>query len=155
MFPASVGFGSSAVAQHSTLQKPQALEQQFAAEEQKAETPQARLAPQAEADVAAVAPPTNGAALSVEAVTALQQVQEEQAATSRQDIGNAAAQREATDVQDQQPVVEIVAGNQNAEQARQQNDAAQARDDARGDVPQNEDTDTAGRSTRNPIDLQI
>ena len=155
MFPASVGFGSSAVAQHGTLQKPEATEQRFAAPEQEAEAPEAKVGPQANTDTAPVAPPSNGASLSVEAVTALQQVQEEQATTSRPAFNTAAVQQNDAFSQDQQPVVETVAGNQNAEQARQQNDAAQASEDARGDVPQNEETDNAGRSTRNPLDLQI
>ncbi len=155
MFPASVGFGSSAVAQHSALQKPQAPEQQFAAEEQAADSPEVKISGEAPEATAPVAPPSNGAALSVEAVTALQQVQEEQAATNRQDIGAIGAQQNDAVFETQQAAVETVESTQNAEQARQQNNASQARDDARGDVPQNEDTDTAGRSTRNPLDLQI
>ncbi len=150
MFPASVGFGGTAVAQHTAVHKPEIPDQHFDSAPQ--EAPEA--AAPANSDTAAAVPATNGAPISVEAVTALQQVQEEQATTARNEV---------TANSNDQAIVGAIAEDQadgatnvqNAEVQRQENDAEQARVDARGEVPDGEETDTAGRSQRNPLDLQI
>jgi len=151
MFPASVGFSGGAVAQHSAVSKPEIPEQHF-------DNTAPQDAPEAQAalssETAATVPATNSAPISVEAVTALQQVQEEQATTARNDVGSNVVEQNVASLQ-QQDQAQSATNVENVEVQRQENDAEQARVDARGEVPDGEETDTAGRSQRNPLDLQI
>ncbi|OUR79503.1 hypothetical protein A9Q83_03620 [Alphaproteobacteria bacterium 46_93_T64] len=110
-----------------------------------------------DASVPAV-PATNGAPLSVDAVTALQQVQAEEATAEQRVAGAATA---AVDNEEQANLLVaqsedtdgVAAATVQVEELEQE--ATASRDEASEEISVGEETDTAGRSVRNPLDLQI
>jgi hypothetical protein len=160
MLSAAIGAPVSAALQTGGAQKLQTPEQGFEQQEQASKS-----APAANSFGTPTIPATNGAPISVEAVTALQQVDSDQAASQQRSSTEAAASGPAA-------VAEGGRGSVSAEQASGGNSAngvaggllaealaseqsSATEEAARGNVPQGEETDGAGRSERNPLNLQI
>ncbi|WP_169570046.1 hypothetical protein [Sneathiella limimaris] len=100
-------------------------------------------------------PATNSAPISVDAVTALQQVEAEAAPETQRGADPATAATTGPTEVGTPPAEE--AGVEAAAQQVQQleEEGNQSRANSENTVAASEDTDTAGRSARNPIDLQI
>lgn len=103
-----------------------------------------------EESTAPAVPPTNGVSISLEAVTALQQADETVASDNQTDnlqLNQAVAAdiRDSAEISgDEDPVVEA-----------EGSEAQESRQTASTELPVGEETDSAGRSVRNPLDLQI
>ena len=152
MLSATIGAASAGFPLRGAEAKPALPEQRFenaAAPEETATAPSATTTP--------TIPATNGAQISVEAVTALQQVDAE-AAVNEQRGAVASSQGN-----DENAVVEL--GTQTDEgdgveaaavQVQElEEEAVQSRNSDAEEVPVGEETDAAGRSVRNPLNLQI
>ncbi|WP_025899248.1 hypothetical protein [Sneathiella glossodoripedis] len=148
MLSASIGAPSANLPVRGAEAKPEIPEQHF-------DSPAAEEAKGQAGSNAPVVPSTNSAQISVEAVTALQQVQEDLAVseqrfvTTSQDTENAVAELGAQN-DEQNGVAAATAEVQELEE-----EAAQSRSNSADEVPVGEDTDSAGRSARNPLNLQI
>lgn len=151
MLSATIGASSAGLSLRGAEAKPAIPEQSFdktAAPKDTNNAPNPAATP--------IIPATNGAQISVEAVTALQQVAAE-APVNDQRIAVAAPQ------DNENAVVEL--GTQNTEgdgveaaafQVQElEEEAVQSRNFTTDEVPVGEDTDAAGRSVRNPLNLQI
>ncbi len=144
MFPTPVGSATGGVQPSTPIEKAKETEEFTAPQSAQAEKPQP------EGQGLPPVPGSSGAPISLEAVTALQQVQDTTSANARQET--TAATPETRDTADYQ------AARQAAEEpALEAAELASAenRYEARTEVPAGEDTDAAGRSARNPLNLQI
>ncbi len=112
-----------------------------------------RDAPVAAETKAAVVPPTSGGAISLEAVTALQQADDSAANNNEASSvkfplpgvdGPATAEQVAVTTGAEDPVIEA-----------ESTDRQESRQSSSTEVAVGEETDGAGRSVRNPLDLQI
>lgn len=151
MFPSSLGAAVGGVQPAIPVQK-QETNAEFAQPAQE----------QLELDIAPknsvpVVPPTNGASLSPEAITAIQQATE-----STETIANNTQIASAQDLQSKisdeiktQSEVVIADGSQDPTVEAENAEAVESRQSESTDLPVGEETDSAGRSVRNPLDLQI
>lgn len=98
-------------------------------------------------------PSTSGTPLSAEAITALQQVEDTTVAQDRQDGRGSVdlLNRENIQLDRQQEQNGQAAFNA----ANEDQEVADQRAELRSEVPVGEETDNAGRSARNPLNLQI
>ncbi len=143
MFPTPVGSATGGVQPSTPIEKVKETEEFTAPQPAQAEKPQP------EGQGLPPVPGSSGAPISLEAVTALQQVQDTASTSARQEVAaNTQAARD-TDYQ----VTRQTAGDPALEAAEQV--SAENRYEARSEVPAGEDTDAAGRSARNPLNLQI
>ena len=143
MFPTPVGSATGGVQPSTPIEKVKETEEFTAPQSAQAEKPQP------EGQGLPPVPGSSGAPISLEAVTALQQVQDTTSANARQETAATTPKTRDTDYQ---------AARQAAEEpAREAAELASAenRYEARTEVPAGEDTDAAGRSARNPLNLQI
>ncbi len=149
MLSATIGAQSASLPIRGAEAKPEIPEQHF---DNAANSDEAS---EATSSATPTVPANSGAQISVEAVTALQQVDKELA------VGE---QRLATEVpQNDDAVVELGVQNEEndgleaatAEVQELEEEAAQSRSNSSEEVHVGEETDNAGRSARNPLDLQI
>jgi len=98
-------------------------------------------------------PSTNGAPLSAEAITALQQIEDTTAAQERQDARGSVDLLNRENVQVER--TEQQTGQAAFAAANEDQKVSDQRAEQGSEVPAGEQTDNAGRSTRNPLNLQI
>jgi hypothetical protein len=149
MLSATIGAQSAALPIRGAEAKPEIPAQHFDSAASSDE------AAEATSSATPTVPANSSAQISVEAVTALQQVEQELA------VGE---QRLATEVpQNDDAVVELGVQNEEgdgleaatAEVQELEEEAAQSRSNSSDEIAVGEETDAAGRSVRNPLDLQI
>ncbi|WP_169542965.1 hypothetical protein [Sneathiella aquimaris] len=148
MLPTSIGSQTGGIQPSVLVQKPE-TDQQFAeAEKAKAASP----APQNTSQPPV--PATTGVSISVEAVTALQQVQEANTTEARNEVRRDDASNAQASVQQQQQSDQVT--EQQATRSDQPvQQVTEDRYEARAEIASGEETDGAGRSARNPLNLQI
>ena len=151
MLSATIGAAAGALPTGATA-KPEIQEQHFHSTSSDVDE-----APTARDSSAPAIPATNSAPLSVDAVTALQQVPDDNAvADQRGDVTTAPVDNELQAnllVAQGEDTDGVAAASVQVEELEQE--AAASRQEVQNDIPVGEETDAAGRSTRNPIDLQI
>ncbi|MEH6401763.1 MAG: hypothetical protein V7750_00220 [Sneathiella sp.] len=147
MIPSSLGASAGSIPPASLVAKPQD-------EEQFVQTPQEQAleAPAERASTPPV-PGASGAAISIEAVTALQQA--DQSAEADNQASKQSGVNFVTTELEKREVSFNVAEQVNAATETEQEAIVETREIDQTEVPVGEETDSAGRSTRNPIDLQI
>lgn len=148
MLSATVGAPASGLQSPITEQKPQIPEQYFDGVVAGKEEETAK----AETTVPAV-PATNGAQISVDAVTALQQVDDDVATTEQRTTGVENAQAAVASDVEEAEVEGVAAAFQQVQELEEEAETSRVAADA--EVSNSEDTDAAGRSERNPLNLQI
>lgn len=151
MLPSSLGAAVGGVQHAIPLQKQESNEE-FARPAQ--EQLELDIAPK---NATPIVPPTNGTSLSPEAITAIQQATETTETianntqiASAQDLQGKIAEQ----IQSERDVV-VVDGSQDPTVEAENAEATESRQSASTDLPVGEETDNAGRSVRNPLDLQI
>jgi|GEM_PF-2761200 len=147
MIPSSLGASTGSIPPASLVTKPQD-------EEQFVQSPQEQVTEaQAEKTSTPSVPGTSGAAISIEAVTALQQA--DQSADTDNEANNRSSFNFVTTELEKREVSFNVAEQVNSANETEQEAVVEKREIDQAEVPVGEETDSAGRSTRNPIDLQI
>ncbi len=151
MLSATIGASSAGIPAQAIAQKPAANEDEFASRAAPAEE-----AAQAPADESVpTIPATNSAQISVDAVTALQQVDTADAPAEQRVVASAKDNERAVSELGN-PADEPVGVEAAAVQVEElEEEAAQSRSNETTSIPAGEETDAAGRSARNPINLQI
>lgn len=146
MFPSPIGASTGGV-------QPSVPVQKASAPEEFPETQPAQSNKSAENNGQPPVPGNSGVPISVEAITALQQVEETASADGRQEVRNAheGGTKDAARLTDAAETHQIVQTSIEREAVQ----SVQNREQEVADVPAGEETDTAGRSVRNPLDLQI
>ncbi|MEH6476200.1 MAG: hypothetical protein V7727_10950 [Sneathiella sp.] len=149
MLSATIGAASSAL-HTGAAAKPQIQEQHFNSTSAEVED-----APVDKGTSAPAVPATNSAPLSVEAVTALQQVPDDTAvADQRGDVATVDNELQANLLVPQSEDTDgVAAATVQVEELEQE--ATESRLAAESEIAVGEETDAAGRSALNPIDLQI
>ena len=151
MLSATIGASSAGIPAQAIAPKSAANEDEFAS----------RAAPAKEAakapteDAVPTIPATNSAPISVDAVTALQQVDTAEAPAEQRVVASAEDNQRAVselgDTADEPVGVEAAA----VQVEELEEEASQSRSNETTAIPVSEETDGAGRSARNPINLQI
>lgn len=98
-------------------------------------------------------PSTSGTPLSAEAITALQQVDDTTVSQDRQDARGSVELSDRESVQVERS--EQQTGQAAFTAANEDQEVSDQRAEQRSEVPAGEQTDNAGRSARNPLNLQI
>lgn len=110
-------------------------------------------APVATESKAPVVPPTSGGAISLDAVTALQQADD--AAANNNEASSTDVPLPGVDRPNTTEQVAFTSGAEDPVVEAESTDRQESRQSASTEVPVGEETDSAGRSVRNPLDLQI
>ena len=151
MLSATIGASSAGIPAQAVAQRPAATDEEFVSTAAPAE--EAAKAPTEES--VPTIPATNSAQISVDAVTALQQVGTAEAPAEQRVVASAQDNERAVSELGS-PADEPVGVEAAAVQVEElEEEAAQSRSNETTAVPAGEETDAAGRSARNPINLQI
>lgn len=147
MIPSSLGSSTGSIQPSVLAAKPQ-VEEQFTQTPQE----QAAKAPAEESSTPTV-PGTSGAAISLEAITALQQV--DHTAENNNEASQQSSVNFVTTELEKREANVNVAEQVNTANETEQEAVVETREITQTEVPVGEETDGAGRSGRNPLDLQI
>ncbi len=150
MLSSSLGAAVSSIQPAPPAQKLETNEEFAQPAQEQAETPPVRE------NAAPAVPATNGAAISIESVTALQQA-DDSAANNNQTQNAQYVQTSITEQTVTAQAAETVEVNRAEEPVANANgtETEESRQAASNNATVAEETDSAGRSVRNPLDLQI
>lgn len=151
MLSATIGASSAAMPAQAIAQRPAATEEEFVRTAAPAE--EAAKAPTK--DSVPTIPATNSAQISVDAVTALQQVDTAEAPAEQRVVASAQDNERAVSELGSQTDESVGVEAAAAQVEELEEEAAQSRSNETTAVSASEETDSAGRSARNPINLQI